>query len=71
MIAAWSILARAEKQGTSLADLVALGKRVNGVTRSIGMALTSYTPPAKGSPLFEVGTTGQEPRHMALLAFAT
>ena len=36
-------------------SLVALGERVNSVTRSMGMALTSCTPPAKGSPLFELG----------------
>jgi Dak1 domain-containing protein len=41
-------------------DLVALGKRVNGVTRSIGMALTSCTPHAKGSPLFELGEDEME-----------
>src|SRR4029453_14364258 len=41
--------------GADLASLVALGERVNSVTRSMGMALTSCTPPAKGSPLFELG----------------
>jgi dihydroxyacetone kinase-like protein len=34
---------------------VALGERVNSVTRSMGVALSSCTPPAKGSPLFELG----------------
>ena len=32
-----------------------LGKKVNGRTRSMGMALTSCTPPAKGTPIFEIG----------------
>ena len=42
-------------KGAELDDLVALGERVNSVTRSMGVALTSCTPPAKGSPLFEIG----------------
>jgi len=50
----------ASEQGTELADLVALGERVNSVTRSMGMALTSCTPPAKGSPLFELGDNEME-----------
>lgn len=45
----------AAERGDDLNALVALGQRVNGVTRSMGMALTSCTPPAKGSPLFELG----------------
>jgi len=28
---------------------------VNDVTRTMGVALTACTPPAKGSPLFELG----------------
>jgi phosphoenolpyruvate---glycerone phosphotransferase subunit DhaK len=48
-------LGAASENGASLNELVALGERVNGVTRSMGLALTSCTPPAKGSPLFELG----------------
>ena len=48
-------LGAASERGDDLDSLVALGQRVNSVTRSMGMALTSCTPPAKGSPLFELG----------------
>jgi dihydroxyacetone kinase-like protein len=48
-------LGAASERGDSLEDLVGLGERVNSVTRTMGMALTSCTPPAKGSPLFELG----------------
>jgi phosphoenolpyruvate---glycerone phosphotransferase subunit DhaK len=50
----------ASEQGASLDDLVSLGQRVNSVTRTMGMALTSCTPPAKGSPLFELGADEME-----------
>ena len=45
----------AAERGADLEELVELGQRVNGVTRSMGVALSSCTPPAKGSPLFELG----------------
>lgn len=45
----------AAEKGASLEELVELGKKVNSVTRSMGVALTSCTPPAKGSPIFEIG----------------
>ena len=45
----------AAEQGAELDDLVELGRRVNSVTRTIGIALTSCTPPARGTPLFELG----------------
>jgi dihydroxyacetone kinase-like protein len=45
----------AAEQGAELEQLVEIGERVNSVTRSMGVALTSCTPPAKGSPLFELG----------------
>ena len=48
-------LGAASAKGAELDDLIALGERVNSVTRSMGVALTSCTPPAKGSPLFEIG----------------
>ncbi len=53
-------LGAASEQGADLETLLELGKRVNGVTRSMGMALTSCTPPAKGSPLFELGDDEME-----------
>jgi dihydroxyacetone kinase-like protein len=34
---------------------VRLGQKVNSVTRTMGVALTACTPPAKGSPLFDLG----------------
>src|SRR5680860_1168963 len=53
-------LGAAAEQGMELDDRVALGERVNAVTRTMGMALTSCTPPAKGSPLFELGDDEME-----------
>jgi dihydroxyacetone kinase-like protein len=50
----------ASERGADLDALVALGNRVNAVTRTMGMALTSCTPPAKGSPLFELGADEME-----------
>ncbi|MFC1916115.1 dihydroxyacetone kinase subunit DhaK [Chloroflexota bacterium] len=45
----------AAEQGASLEELVALGKKVNSVIRTYGVALTSCTPPAKGQPIFDIG----------------
>jgi phosphoenolpyruvate---glycerone phosphotransferase subunit DhaK len=45
----------AAEQGADLDELVRIGQKVNDVTRSFGVALTACTPPAKGSPLFELG----------------
>ena len=45
----------ASDRGASLEQLAELGKKVNSLTRSMGVALTSCTPPAKGSPIFEIG----------------
>ena len=50
----------ASERGAELDELVTLGERVNSVTRTMGMALTSCTPPAKGSPLFELGDDEME-----------
>src|ERR1700727_1457456 len=50
----------ASEQGADLDELVKLGERVNSVTRTMGMALTSCTPPAKGSPLFDLGDDEME-----------
>jgi len=53
-------LGAASEQGADLETLVALGERVNSVARTMGMALTSCTPPAKGSPLFDLGDDEME-----------
>ena len=45
----------AAEQGADLDEVVRIGKKVNDVTRTMGVALTACTPPAKGSPLFELG----------------
>ena len=50
----------AAEQGAELDELVQIGEHVNSVTRTMGMALTSCTPPAKGSPLFELGDDEME-----------
>lgn len=42
----------ASENGASLDELVALGNKVNSMVRSMGMALTGCTPPAKGTPIF-------------------
>ena len=44
----------AAEQGADLDELVRIGEKVNSVTRTMGMALTACTPPAKGSPLFDL-----------------
>jgi dihydroxyacetone kinase-like protein len=46
----------ASEDGADLDELVRIGEKVNSVTRTMGMALTACTPPAKGSPLFELGS---------------
>ena len=50
----------ASEKGAELEELVELGNRVNSVTRTMGMALTSCTPPSKGSPLFDLGDDEME-----------
>src|ERR1700735_2699884 len=50
----------AADQGADLDELLRIGTKVNAVTRTMGMALTSCTPPAKGSPLFELGDDEME-----------
>ncbi len=70
--------AKAE-QGADLDEVIRVGEKVNSVTRSMGIALTACTPPAKGSPLFEladdemevgVGIHGEPGRRRAKLASA-
>jgi phosphoenolpyruvate---glycerone phosphotransferase subunit DhaK len=46
--------------GADLDELIRVGTKVNAVTRTMGMALTSCTPPAKGSPLFDLGDDEME-----------
>jgi dihydroxyacetone kinase-like protein len=50
----------AAERGASLDDLLALAKRVNANVRSMGVALTSCTPPAKGKPIFDLGDDEME-----------
>ncbi|MCF6103543.1 dihydroxyacetone kinase subunit DhaK [Mesorhizobium muleiense] len=49
------ILGAAAEQGMALKPLKALGERINGATRSMGVALTSCTVPAAGRPTFDIG----------------
>ena len=50
----------ASERGDDLDEVVRIGKKVNDVTRTMGLALTACTPPAKGSPLFELGADEME-----------
>jgi phosphoenolpyruvate---glycerone phosphotransferase subunit DhaK len=50
----------ASERGQSLAQLEALGNRVVSVTRTMGMALTGCTPPAKGTPIFTLADDEME-----------
>ncbi|HEY3436734.1 MAG TPA: dihydroxyacetone kinase subunit DhaK [Actinotalea sp.] len=45
----------ASEEGADLDEVVRIGEKVNSVTRSMGIALSACTPPAKGSPLFDLG----------------
>jgi phosphoenolpyruvate---glycerone phosphotransferase subunit DhaK len=45
----------AAEEGAELDELLRIGRKVNDVTRTMGVGLTACTPPAKGSPLFELG----------------
>ena len=46
------IVGAAAEEGRGLADLKALGDKVNAATRSMGVALTSCIVPAAGTPTF-------------------
>ncbi|WP_029289875.1 dihydroxyacetone kinase subunit DhaK [Cellulomonas sp. HZM] len=50
----------AAEEGAELDEIVRIGEKVNSVTRTMGIALTPCTPPAKGSPLFELGDDEME-----------
>ena len=54
------IVGAAAEAGMDLADLKALGDRVNKATRSMGVALTSCTVPAAGKPNFEIAEDEME-----------
>ena len=54
------ILGAAAERGDSLTQLKALGDRVNGQTRSMGVALTSCTVPAAGKPTFTLAEDEME-----------
>ena len=40
--------------GADLDEVVRVGEKVNSVTRTMGIALSACTPPAKGAPLFDI-----------------
>jgi dihydroxyacetone kinase-like protein len=50
----------AAERGASLDDLLQIAEKVNGQVRTMGIALTSCTPPAKGKPIFEIGEDEME-----------
>jgi len=54
------VLGAAAERGDRLDVLTRLGKRVNEMTRSMGVALTSCTVPAVGRPTFELGENEME-----------
>ena len=54
------IVGAAAEEGRPLAELKALGEKVNAATRSMGVALTSCTVPAAGKPTFEIGDDEME-----------
>jgi len=49
------VVGAAAERGDALPALKALGVRVNAMTRSLGVALTSCTVPAVGQPTFDIG----------------
>ena len=50
----------AAEKGASLDDLLRIAGKVNGQVRTMGVALTSCTPPAKGTPIFQIGDDEME-----------
>lgn len=54
------IVGAAAEKGVDLAGCVALGERVNASTRSMGVALTSCTVPAAGTPTFTLADDEME-----------
>ena len=54
------IVGAAAERGADLSSCVALGERINAQTRSMGVALTSCTVPAAGTPTFALGEDEME-----------
>jgi dihydroxyacetone kinase-like protein len=54
------IVGAAAEAGLALDALKGLGDRVNGATRSMGVALTSCTVPAAGKPMFAISDAEME-----------
>lgn len=50
----------ASERGDSLEEVIRIGQKVNDVTRTMGVALTACTPPAKGEPLFQMAEDEME-----------
>ncbi len=50
----------AAEEGKSLEDVKAVADKVNSNVRTMGVALTSCIPPAKGTPIFEIGDDEME-----------
>jgi dihydroxyacetone kinase-like protein len=59
-VLAEKICGAAAEKGYNLVQLAGLGRKVNSRGRSMGVALTSCTVPAKGSPTFELGLDEME-----------
>jgi dihydroxyacetone kinase-like protein len=73
------ICGAAAEAGADLASVAAIGRKVNGLGRSMGMALTSCTVPAAGKPTFDlaeneieigIGIHGEPGRHREPLGTA-
>src|SRR4029453_16808669 len=54
------ICGAAAEDGADLATVAAIAPKVNGLGRSMGMALTSCTVPAAGKPTFDLAETEME-----------
>ena len=50
----------AAEEGKSLEEIMEVAKKVNDNVRSMGVALTSCIPPAKGDPIFDIGDDEME-----------
>ena len=50
----------AAEQGKSLDEVEAIAEKVNNNVRTMGVALTSCIPPAKGTPIFDIGDDEME-----------
>ena len=50
----------AAAEGKSLEEVMAVAKKVNDNVRTMGVALTSCIPPAKGDPIFDIGDDEME-----------